>query len=752
MASFFGIEIARKSLMAHQTAMEVTGHNISNAGREGYSRQVVVMEPTNPMYPPGFYNSAAVQKIGSGVFVSQINRVRNEFIDRRLIFEEHNLGYWGKMDEMLHQIELIYNEPSDSSLRTVLDSFWNAWDDLAKATSQGELAATREIVIQRSIDLTQTVNSIYSEFQNIAGAGGYAGGSNAIDSEIRSIVDLINGNSQKIAELNQQISTAYASGNPANDLLDKRDEMVKEISKYMDVRVNSTDPNEFRLVAGGLLLVQGVHSNSFEIRRDEITNKNQIFQSGTDIYMNVTSGEIKALMEVRDEILPQHMSNLNEFAIMLTDVINEQHRYGFGLDGSTGNNFFEPLATANNGLQKITGSRYINHPDIPANGNPVSNEYENFEGLMKRTTDGRVSPTPPEWNFIDVETNFNKSQFENDIDLNTSVTIETNNGIWTSPLLSQYTSIKEFMDDVADNLEGVEIVYDRNSDTFSIIGYSEINYINLSESNADGLWSAIGMDISTGVTKITDSQKVESGRIAINGYFIDYDADKDSLNDIAEKINNTECGVRAEINQQGRFVLRATAENDYRIKSLTDSGTLLTTLGILAPGRGYSESDGNEYNIITSDFQRPPLIDAGFRFKVNEKIINNTNLVAAMGGTDTDMDGILDVQNGPADGSNALSIAQLKSKSIMKNGTTTFNDFFNGLISQLGVKAQVAQTNYDNSKKIKENLTSMEQAISGVSLDEEMANMIKFQKGYTATSKYVSTLQQMMDSLIGMIR
>lgn len=752
MASFFGIEIARKSLMAHQAAMEVTGHNISNAGRDGYSRQVVNMQPTTPMYPPGFYNSAAVQKIGSGVFVAQINRVRNEFIDTRLVAEEQNLGYWSKMNDLLHQIELIYNEPSDASLRTAMDKFWVAWDDLAKASSPGELTATREIVIQRSIDLTQTVNSIYSQFQNIGGSGGYAGGNNAIDAEIKTIVDLINGNSKKIAELNRQISTAYVSGNPANDLMDRRDELAKEISRYVDVRINSSDPNEYRLVSGGLVLVQGVHSNSFDLRRDDITKRNMIYQSGTNIQMIPSRGELKALFEMRDNILPKHMNDLNEFAIMFTDMVNEQHRYGFGLDGSTGIDFFKPLSTIDKGIQKITGSRYINHPDQPINGNPATNEYENFEGLMTRISDGRVSPTPPDWNYLEVETKFNPSQFANDIDVNTSVTIETNKGTWSSPLLSQYATVNEFLTDVSTNLEGVELVYDRVSDTFSITGYSDINYIKLSESDSDGFWSAIGMNFNTDVTKVSDGAKVESGRIALNGHFVDYNADTDSIYDIVERINNTKSGVKADVNQQGRLILRATSDTDYTIKSITDSGTLLTTLGILSPGRGYSFADGNDFNIISNNVQRPPQIDAAFRFTVNEAVINNTNLVAATGGTDTNMDGVLDVSHGPADGSNALRVAQLKSKNIMKDGTTTFNDFFNGLISQLGVNAQVAKTNYDNSTRIKENLTSLEQSISGVSLDEEMANMIKFQKGYTATSKYVSTLQQMMDTLIGMVR
>ena len=110
MPSFFGIETARKSLMAHQYAIEVTGHNIANAGNENYSRQRVIMDATDPMYPAGFYNSAAIQKIGSGVIISQIERIRDAFIDNRIINEDQSLGYWNKMNELMHQIELIYNE------------------------------------------------------------------------------------------------------------------------------------------------------------------------------------------------------------------------------------------------------------------------------------------------------------------------------------------------------------------------------------------------------------------------------------------------------------------------------------------------------------------------------------------------------------------------------------------------------------------------------------------------------------------
>ncbi|HOK39634.1 MAG TPA: flagellar hook-associated protein FlgK [bacterium] len=755
MPSFFGIETARKSLMAHQYAIEVTGHNIANAGNENYSRQRVIMDATDPMYPPGFYNSAAIQKIGSGVIVSQIERIRDAFIDNRIIKEDQSLGYWNKMNELMHQIELIYNEPSDSSLRSVLDSFWEAWNDVANAETPGEITATREIVIQRGIALSATVNSIYSSFQTLAGSGGYAGGDNAIDAEIKVDVEKINSIGAKIAALNQEIAIADISGNPANDLLDKRDALVKEIANLVDVRVVNTDTDDYRVIAGGVLLVQGVNYNEIEVRRDEVSKRNFIFQKGTDIQMNVSNGELKALFEVRDEYLPQHMNNLNEFAITFTDIFNEQHRYGFGLDGSTGVNFFNPIPTGSDSIRKIIGTRYINSPTEALNGDLTTNEYENFESLISRSSSARVSNSPPESAYINVNASFATNKFKNPLNVNTSITIETNKGTWTSPLLSTYTSVKELMEDIAYNLEGVELVYDRNTDKFSIIGYPDITYIKLTESDANGLWSAINIDASTDATrinKITDSTSIKSGRIGINGYYIDYNADTDSINDVINRINATNCGVRASLTPEGRFVLRATADSNYTIRSLTDSGTLLTTLGVLAPGRGYTLADGNTYNLISTNIEYTPLADAAYRFSVNEEVINNTDKIAAQGGVDTNLDGILDVPNGPADGSNAFALASLKSRNIMNAETTTFNDFFNGLISKLGVSAQVAKTQANNYQNIVDNLKSLQQSISGVSLDEEMANLIKYQKGYSATGRFVAVIQEMMDSVLGMVR
>lgn len=752
MSSFFGIETARKSLLAHMTALDITGHNIANAGNENYSRQVVTMEATDPMYPAGFYNSTAIQKIGTGVYISQIQRIRNEFIDQRIINENQNTGYWNKMYDMMHQIELIYNEPSDASLRSVLDSFWESWDDLANAQTQGEMTATRTIVIQRAQDLVQTINSIYSNFQEIGGSGGYAGGENAINSELKADVDKINGISAEIAGLNKQISIAAVSGNPANDLLDKRDALAKELSEITDVKVINTDADDYRIVAGGVLLVQGLNYSELEFRVDNLTNQKEIYLKDSNTKMSVNNGEMKALFDMRDEYIPEHLNQLNEFVITFSDIFNELHRNGFGLDGSTGVNFFDTIPAADTGIRKLTGTRYINSPTVALNGNTATNEYENFESLMERTSSSRVSKTPPSSNYLDVEARLNASNLANPIDLKTTFTIETNKDVWTSPALSQYTSIKEIMQDISENVEGVELVYDRNTDTFSLVGYPDITNIKLTESGANGLWSALNIDTATDITKETDSSSINAGRIAINGYYIDYDPSKDSIQDVIKKINESNCGVRADINPQGRFVLRATAESNYTIRSITDSGSLLTTLGILEPGRGYTYMDSSDYNIITNNIERTPLPDAAMRLKLNDEVVKNTDKIAAQSGVDTDMDGILDAPNGPADGTNALALASLKSKNIMNAETTTFNDFFNGLISRLGVSAQVAETNSDNSQKIMENLKSIQQSVSGVSLDEEMANLIKYQKGYSATGRFVAVIQEMLDTIIGMIK
>ena len=116
--SFAGIEIGKRSLMAHTTQISTAGHNISNADTEGYSRQRVEVRPFDPLYRPDLERAEVAGQIGQGSEVKSISRVRDELLDKRIVAQQSTESYWSTREKYYTQIEQIYNEPDDISVRS----------------------------------------------------------------------------------------------------------------------------------------------------------------------------------------------------------------------------------------------------------------------------------------------------------------------------------------------------------------------------------------------------------------------------------------------------------------------------------------------------------------------------------------------------------------------------------------------------------------------------------------------------------
>ena len=163
-STFMGLEIGKKGLMSHQQALHVTGHNISNAENKEYSRQRVVITAADPLYVPSLNRAKPPGNIGQGSVVQSVERIRDSFIDDRIMVEKNNAGYWKVRNEFIYQIETVYNEPIDQSLRTRLDELWKSWEELSKYPEE---RSTREVVREKAINLTNEVNYTYNQLYEL---------------------------------------------------------------------------------------------------------------------------------------------------------------------------------------------------------------------------------------------------------------------------------------------------------------------------------------------------------------------------------------------------------------------------------------------------------------------------------------------------------------------------------------------------------------------------------------------------------
>ncbi len=328
-STFSGIEIGKRGLLAHNRALTTTGHNLTNANTEGYSRQRVVMESFHPLSRPGLTRAERPGQLGQGVEVARIERVRDLILEGRIVSQAGGETYWAARDNYMLQIEQVYNEPTDSSMRTLLDRFWDGWQELSMHPDQ---IAPREAVLERGRAL---LDGVASRFQQLDRIG------SMLEDEVVTGVNRINNLTADIAALNREINRVEAAGDNPNDLYDRRDLLVERLGGIIDIAVDRRDPTEFRITTAGYHLVQG----DIAIRMaTEADRNNQGYSrvvwehSGEEI--GFRSGSLAAHIELRDVDIRNEIQNLDTFAMNFADAVNEIHRNAFGLNGRTGQDFF----------------------------------------------------------------------------------------------------------------------------------------------------------------------------------------------------------------------------------------------------------------------------------------------------------------------------------------------------------------------------------------------------------------------------
>lgn len=234
MSTFHGLEMAKRALATQQSALYTTGHNISNANTEGYSRQRVNFEALNG-YPSASRNRPQIPgQLGTGVESGSVQRIRNQFLDNQFRSENSSAGYWNARSEALSRMEKLMNEPSASGLSKTMDQFWQSLQDLA--VNPGNSGA-RSVVLERGHALAETFNYQSKSLHNIR-----TDLKTQIDVTVKDANTVIEG----INKLNEQIKHLETHGYDANDLYDRRDVLIDELSGIISIDVtydNSHSPN-----------------------------------------------------------------------------------------------------------------------------------------------------------------------------------------------------------------------------------------------------------------------------------------------------------------------------------------------------------------------------------------------------------------------------------------------------------------------------------------------------------------------------
>ncbi len=323
-----GLEIGRRALLAQQLSLNLTGHNIANVNTPGFSRQDAIYSTTAPM-------KSLFGHAGTGVNIDEIRRIRSVFLDQQYRSESHRLGKWQFLARTWQQIEGIYQEPDDTGMSAQLDKFWNSWQDLA---NNPESESARVALREQSSLLINSFHQLSTQLSDLR---------DSLDADITTLASQINTTAEQIAELNGNIKAAELTGHSANDLRDRRDHLVDQLSMWINVSVLEQPSGSYTVLMGGMALVDG--NSNLELGMEvESTGSNvthRLFFKGTGIDVLNPGGELEGILEARDHLVIDQQAELDLLAVALVEAVNNMHRQGYGLNGETGIDFFDPDTT-----------------------------------------------------------------------------------------------------------------------------------------------------------------------------------------------------------------------------------------------------------------------------------------------------------------------------------------------------------------------------------------------------------------------
>lgn len=706
--------IGQSALTANQAWISVTGNNIANADTEGYSRRYVDQRDAGGIISrPG--------EEGLGVNAQQVLRFFDAFLERAYIRQSTNSSRWNEHDTVMTSLENIFNEANRGGVSSSLNKFFTAWQDLAQ---RPEDVASRESLLAYADNLVDMINSTRKGVQSIQ---------QEMDVSIQSATNRVNDLARSIADINRQITTSTVDGvsNP-NSLLDKRDQMVRELSSLVDVETVDRGKGDFRVqLSTGQPLVDGQSAYELRVMGPQAENRLSIGSSyagavefqGSDSHeytLEIVNGG-----SVGDTPPPQYRVSLDGGRTWLRDEDGQELRYDITDNDGDGN--VDPVLVKNlkisfsSGVDFSTGDKFDIVPKQglywiePSRGPENITPQIRFDGTdnTDRVTGGKLAAC---FNLRDD----NCGRYLDELDATASSLIWEVNRIHSQGAgLSKLTY-----------LQGQQQVQDSTQALGSaqaILPFSN----RLQEGNVNFHFynKTTGEYVSSGMLDFAP------GTPGIQNF----DPSRHSLEDVRDAINSMVDGdgnplapqpLNASI-QAGQLIIEANpAANPPEGVTFVmgvDSTGLMAALGINTFFSG--DNSGN--------------------MAVNSQLHTDTHLIAS-----GQVNGQHQVNVG--DPVTAQEIGKLADKNVKistgwkTTGDQTISQYYARLVTIVGSDRRLSKTNAEYHTALADDLEERTASVSGVNMDEEMSNLIKFQHSYTAAAKLITTADQMLQTLLGL--
>ena len=687
--------IGKKSLFANQAAIEVVGNNISNANTEGYSRQAVRFED-------GYYISYTPGQLGTGVNAAEVIRYFDEFAEIMYNDKSSEQQRWQKLYENLQNVEMIFNESNAKGVNSALSAFWADWQTLA---TNPDDQSVRAALLGHASNLEQAIGVVYSDLERLQ-----AQTDDTIAAEVNEINSLI----KSIATLNGQITVTEETGkNNANGLRDDRAALVRQLAEKLDIRyIDNGLGNVTITTQAGHTLVDG--NSTFRLSFETISSVPSLKSGSTYNGLPNFNGE-----------------SSSEYTVEIRTDGNVSAGVDFRVSVDGGKTWLAD----ENGVSEFT---FTGQPFLLPDGKGTLMFPADTDGSDSLQAGDRFQVLPNKALFW-YETTSSKVNVTPQIMPNG----EDNERRLTGGTLAGYFQFRDAS--VGGYLEKL--------DAFSKSLAWEVNRLHTQGAGLDRFENVIGTYGMTSSTLplqagagLVFGDKLESGNLMIGVYDKDtgslaqfsaldfnaalsgvqnFDPASHSLQDVITAINTTFPGMLTASAPDNH--LQITAADGYDFAFGSDSTGLLAALGV------NTFFDGSDARTLS----------------LNNDVRSNTARINT-----GHINGAGEMNEG--DNTTAKAIAALQSASVatrtVTEGTTrqTLGEYYSTLVAKAGSDTKTSKFNYEYQEALANDLKARQESVSGVNLDEEMTNLIKFQHAYTAAAKLITTAESMLEVLLGL--
>jgi len=654
--SIFGTGLS--ALNASQMGLATAEHNIANLSTPGFTRQETVQAARKPQFNGAGY-------IGQGVDVNTVKRVYSEFLTKQVLQEQ---GLSAQLDSHYAQIKQIDNMLADpnSGMAPAIQEFFSAVNNVANAP---ESQPARQALINNGNSLTARFQSINQRLVDL---------NNGVNSQITNSITNINSYTQQISSLNQSIVVAGgANGQPPNDLMDQRDELVKKLNQEIKTSVVKQSDGSYSIFVGnGQTLVVGAQTMALKAvlspSDPSQVDVAYVKSDGSTISIQQNSlhgGMLGGLMAFRDKTLTSTQNAMGRVAMGIAGTFNEQHKLGQDLNGDLGVDFFvkpQPLVI-NNTLNKGSASLTAN---VVATGDYsalTSSDYElTYNGgtsyTLTRMSDYKVSI-------------FKEGLPKTPVD---GLTLSMSEGAVEGDKFKIRPTVNGARDMVASLSDPAKV-----SAALPIRSQASLNNVG-----------------SGKVTAATVNLPPPGAPEPLHP-----ETDKNLQQPVTITFNNPPTSYKV------------TGEGTQDPLDVDENGAPCPPPDIpYVPGQDIS------YNGWTMKITGSPA--PGDVFTVGSNF------------------------NATSDNRNALLLGGLQTADTMANGTTSFQGAYSQIVSDIGNKTRELEVTSKAQASMVEQTLQTQQSLSGVNMDEEAANLMRYQRAYQAAGKALQIANTMFDTVL----